>query len=108
MREEGRYPMLNRDVDSKNAYPDTMGEQTFISGMPVFDVAGEKIGAVSEHNLEGKYIVVLATAFADNALCIPLSAIKYDDDDGIHLNLTHDDLQSRSWDVPPAAMGGGH
>jgi uncharacterized protein (TIGR02271 family) len=80
--------------------PGNMAGQQFLEGTPVFDAAGEKVGSVSEHNVQGGYLVVHKGIFRKD-IHVPLSAIGRGDDDGVYLNMYKDELRDQSWDTPP-------
>lgn len=81
-----------------------MAGQQFVDGTPVFDAAGEKVGSVSEHNVQGGYLVVHKGIFRKD-IYVPLSAIGRGDDDGVYLNMYKDELKNQNWDYPPDFAG---
>jgi len=79
---------------------DTMGQQ-FVEGTPVFDAGGEKVGTVSEHNVQGGYLVVHKGWLFPKDVYVPLNVIQSNNADGIYLSLYKDDLSNQDWDNPP-------
>lgn len=82
-----------------------MSGQQYVEGTTVFDAAGEKVGTVSEHNIQGGYLVVHKGWLFPRDLYVPLSAVGRSDDDGIYLNMYKDELKNQDWDEPPASAG---
>jgi uncharacterized protein (TIGR02271 family) len=79
---------------------DTMGQQ-FVEGTPVFDAGGEKVGTVSEHNVQGGYLVVHKGWLFPKDVYVPLNVIQSNNADGIYLSMYKDDLANQNWDNPP-------
>jgi len=92
----------NQDVHM-NA--ETVGS-TFAEGTPVFDVNGDKVGAVAENATRGDYFVVRKGLIFTHDLYIPLNAVARSDMDGVYLNAGKDQIQSQGWDQPPTAATG--
>src|SRR5579863_3275585 len=80
------------------------GNQQFAEGTPVFDAGGEKVGTVSEHNVQGGYLVVRKGWLFPKDVYVPLNVIQSNNADGIYLSMYKDDLANQNWDDPP--MGG--
>ena len=80
------------------------GTQQFAEGTAVYDAGGEKIGAVSEHNVQGQYLVLHKGMFRKD-IYVPVSAVQRNDTDGIYLTVYKDDLANDPrYEQPP--MGG--
>ncbi len=79
---------------------DTMGQQ-FVEGTPVFDAGGEKVGTVSEHNVQGGYLVVHKGWLFPKDVYVPLNIIQSNNADGVYLSMYKDDLKNQNWDNPP-------
>ena len=79
----------------------SMGTQ-FIAGESVFDVAGEKIGSVSEESVHGRYLVVQKGWLFPKDIYIPLNAVERNDAEGVYVSLHKDDLSSGQYENPPA------
>ena len=78
-------------------------DQQFIEGEPVFDAAGDKIGAIHEYNAQEGYIVVQKGWLFPKDLYIPVDTVQRNDAEGIYLSLHKDDLDQHAYDEPPAA-----
>jgi uncharacterized protein (TIGR02271 family) len=76
-------------------------DQQFLEGTPVFDAAGEKVGTVSEHNVQGGYLVVHKGWLFPKDLYVPLNVVERADADGVYVQVYKDDMSSRGWDNPP-------
>ncbi len=83
----------------------SMGTQ-FIAGESVFDVAGEKIGSVSEESVHGRYLVVQKGWLFPKDIYIPLNAVARNDAEGVYVSLHKDDLSSSQYENPPADIDG--
>jgi len=83
----------------------SMGTQ-FIAGESVFDVAGEKIGSVSEESVHGRYLVVQKGWLFPKDIYIPLNAVERNDAEGVYVSLHKDDLSSSQYENPPADIDG--
>src|SRR5579859_4432166 len=89
--------------------PGTQGNlqsQQFIEGTPVFDAGGERVGAVSQYNPQGGYLLVQKGWLFHRDVYVPLGAIANQDANGVYLNLAKDDLANQNWDVPPVTEAG--
>lgn len=76
--------------------------QRIPEGTRVFDVNGAKVGTVDMFNAEGGYLVVRKGLIFPKDIYVPLQAITGSNQDGVRLNVTHDELFSGRWDQPPA------
>jgi hypothetical protein len=78
------------------------GGQSLVEGTAVFDVAGENVGTVSMQDPEAGCLVVQKGWFA-HELYVPFSYIVSQDESGLFLNLSKQDLNDDRWKVPPPA-----
>ena len=90
--------------DTNSTDAGMMSGQQYLEGTPVYDAAAEKVGTVSEHDIQGGYLVVHKGIFRKDVY-IPLSAIGRGDADGVYLNMYRDELSNQNWDNPPADAG---
>lgn len=74
---------------------DPRAEQ-ILPGTPVYDVAGEKIGAVDDAGFADGLLMMRPSSFFARRAAIPLDAIIRTDASGVHLSLTWNQLQRRS------------
>jgi hypothetical protein len=87
--------------------PSTMsGEQSTAilsvpAGATVYDVAGEKLGKVGGGIALGDYFRLERGLLFPHEYYVPKSAIARIDVDGVHLNVTKDDIKTSGWDQPP-------
>ncbi len=75
----------------------------FVEGMPVYDAGGDKVGTISEHNVQGRYLIAHKGWLFPQDVYIPLQAVASTDADGVYLNLYKDDILNQDWSNPPAA-----
>ena len=61
--------------------------QQFVAGTPVYNATGNKIGTVSDHGVQGSYLVVQKGRIFHQNVYAPLRAIRHSDERGIHLRL---------------------
>src|ERR1051326_3333891 len=80
------------------------GGQSLVEGTAVFDVAGENVGTVSMQDPEAGCLVVQKGWFA-HELYVPFSYIVSQDESGLFLNLSKQDLKDDRWKVPPPSSG---
>ena len=93
-------------LDNTNAAESgNMAGQQFVEGTPVLDAAGEKFGTVSEHNVQGGYLVVHKGWLFPRDVYVPLSAVGRSDAQGISLNMYKDELKNQNWENPPENAG---
>jgi len=78
-------------------------DQQFIEGTPVFDINGDKVGTVSEHNVQGRYVILHKGWLFPQDLYVPLDAVQRADVDGVYLSLDKDEIGQRDWTTPPPA-----
>lgn len=76
------------------------GGQSLVEGTAVFDVAGENVGTVSMQDPEAGCLVVQKGWFA-HELYVPFSYIVSQDESGLFLNLSKQDLKDDRWKVHP-------
>jgi uncharacterized protein (TIGR02271 family) len=81
----------------------TMNAQ-FMQGTSVLDVAGEKIGTVSEHGVQDGFLVIHYGLLNRHAY-IPLDVIQVTDLGRVYLSITMDAALSQDWQ--PASMRSG-
>jgi hypothetical protein len=72
--------------------------------MTVYDVNGEKIGAVSGYTTSGAYFKLEKGLIFHHDYYVPMSAVSRIDPDGVYLTVLKDDIKDRGWDNPP--LGG--
>jgi len=78
--------------------------QQFIEGEAVFDVDGDKVGAVHEYNAQEGYLVIQKGWLFPKDLYIPVDAVQRNDAEGVYLSLHKDDLEQHAYDEPPTAQ----
>lgn len=61
--------------------------QQFVAGTRVYNATGNRIGTVSEHGVQGNYLVVQKGRFFHQTVYVPLDAIRRTDERGIYLRL---------------------
>ncbi len=81
-------------------------DQQFIEGEAVFDVDGDKVGAVQEYNAREGYLVVQKGWLFPKDLYIPVDAIQRNDAEGVYLSLHKDDLAQHAYDEAPTDVAG--
>jgi uncharacterized protein (TIGR02271 family) len=74
-----------------------------VPGEPVYDVNGDKVGTVSEHDGQSTYFTAQRGIIFTHDLYVPMSAVTRADADGVYLNLAKDDISNQDWDNPPTA-----
>lgn len=77
-----------------------------IEGMPVYDMNGDKVGTISEHNPQPGCLVIHKGILFPKDLYIPLNAIQRSDADGVYLSLAKDDLSDDRYSNPPDTTAG--
>src|SRR5258708_9703712 len=102
MREtKGLRAMLdNQDQPQTSA---EQGEVQIVSGRPVFEAAGEKLGDVSEPDAGAGYLVVHKGFLFPKDIYVPASAIARKTTDGVFLKQDKRQIQDQGWDQPPAS-----
>ncbi|MGH2514553.1 MAG: DUF2382 domain-containing protein [Ktedonobacterales bacterium] len=90
--------------NTNNLSAGDMAGQQLVDGTPVFDAADEKVGSVSEHNIQGEYLVVHKGIFHKDVY-VPLSAVGRTDANGVYLNLYKDEMKNQNWENPPTGTG---
>ena len=68
-------------------------------GTTVFGSDGQKVGDVAE--IQSDYIVIEKGFIFTKDLFMPMTSIASQDADGIHLELTKDEVETRDWSTPP-------
>src|SRR5262245_22254534 len=102
--------MSTRDDDIRRNDPSAMGgystgnSQRIADGMTVYDVNGDKIGAVSGYTTSGNYFKLEKGMLFPRDYYVPMSAVSRLDPDGVYLTVQKDDIKDRGWDNPP--LGG--
>ena len=71
------------------------------AGATVYDVSGEKLGKVSGGIALGDYFRLEKGLIFPHEYYVPKSAIARIDADGVHLNVTKDDVKTSGWDQRP-------
>lgn len=92
--------MLDNTMNSSGMQGNLAG-QPILEGTTVYDAGGEKVGTVSDHNVQGGYVVVHKGWLFPKDVYVPLNAIGRTDADGVYLNMYKDDLKNQNWDTPP-------
>lgn len=67
----------------------------------VLDVAGEKVGTLSENHEEEGYLFVRAGVFFPHQLYVPIGAVLQHDENAITLRYTREEISDLHWDAPP-------
>jgi uncharacterized protein (TIGR02271 family) len=83
------------------------GEVPIVSGTPVFDAAGEKLGDVSEPDAGTGYLIVHKGFLFPKDIYVPESAIARKTTDGVFLNLDKRQIQDQGWSQPPTSASAG-
>ena len=81
----------------------TMNTQ-FMEGTPVLDVAGEKIGTVSEHGVQDGFLVIHHGLLKRTAY-IPLGVIQTSDPSRVYLSITKDAALNEDWQAASTHSG---
>jgi hypothetical protein len=95
-----------RQTDASN--PSAMGGEqssgdlSVPAGATVYDVSGEKLGKVSGGIALGDYFRLEKGLIFPHEYYVPKSAIARIDPDGVHLNVSKDDVKNSGWDQRPA------
>jgi uncharacterized protein (TIGR02271 family) len=79
------------------------GEVPIVSGTPVFDAAGEKLGDVSQPDAGAGYLVVHKGFLFPKDIYVPANAIARKTTDGVFLKLDKRQIQDQGWDQPPTS-----
>ena len=81
----------------------TMNTQ-FMEGTPVLDVAGEKIGTVSEHGVQDGFLVI-HRGLLNREAYIPLEVIQTSDPSRVYLSITKDAALNQDWQAASMHSG---
>src|SRR5438067_1428100 len=81
----------------------TMNTQ-FMEGTAVLDVAGEKIGAVSEHGVQDGFLVI-HHGILNRDVYIPLGVIQTSDPSCVYLSITRDAALNQDWQAASTHSG---
>jgi len=81
----------------------TMNTQ-FMEGTPVLDVAGEKIGTVSEHGVQDGFLVI-HRGLLNREAYIPLEVIQIADPSRVYLSITKDAALNQDWQAASMHSG---
>ena len=71
------------------------------AGATVYDVSGEKLGKVSGGIALWEYFRLEKGLIFPHEYYVPKSAIARIDADGVHLNVSKDDVKTSGWDQRP-------
>jgi hypothetical protein len=94
------YWMMNDQLDLAVREPPPL-EHALVSGMPIYDAVGARVGTVGECDVPGGYLVMpRGWRFAQD-LYIPLSAIGRFDPDALYLSVHQDQIAHQYWEHPP-------
>jgi uncharacterized protein (TIGR02271 family) len=100
--------MYNDQDTTGNVNTNAVGNGPMLEGMPVFDAAGEKVGTVSEHNVQGQYLVLHKGWLFPKDIYVPLNTVQRSDADGVYLSVYKDDLDTDAqYEQPPTSGMGG-
>jgi hypothetical protein len=101
--------MSNPEDQSRQQDPSALGGSqrsaslSVPAGATVYDVSGEKLGKVAGGIALWEYFRLEKGLLFHHDYYVPKSAIARIDPDGVHLNVTKDDIKNRGWDHPPTA-----
>ncbi len=99
--------MQNQDMNTQDrmdrADMGDVGNAQLVTGTPVDDANGDKVGDVSSYQDGDGYFVMTKGFFFPKDLYVPLNAITRATTDGVYLNLTKDQINNQNWDNPPSA-----
>src|SRR5215471_8023937 len=90
----------------KAQLPNDQGNAPIVSGTPVYDAAGDKIGDVVEHDPQSGQLILHKGWLFPRDVYVPTSAIQGMTTDGIYLSVTKDQVQSQHWESAPDQTGG--
>ena len=76
----------------------------FMEGTPVLDVAGEKIGTVSEHGVQDGFLVI-HHGLLNRDVYIPLGVIQASDPSCVYLSITKDAALNQDWQAASTHSG---
>jgi hypothetical protein len=99
--------MNNRDDETQRSDPSATGgaqanaSLSIPAGATVYDVSGAKLGKVGAGLALGDYFRLEKGLLFSQEYYIPKSAISRIDPDGVHLNVTKEDMKSSGWNNPP-------
>jgi hypothetical protein len=91
----------------KDQLQNDQGNAPIVSGTPVYDAAGDKIGDVVEHDPQSGQLILQKGWLFPRDVYVPTSAIQRMTTDGIYLSVTKDEVQSHNWESAPDQTGGG-
>jgi hypothetical protein len=77
--------------------------QSFVEGANVYDVASEKVGTVSGQDSQAGWLSIQQGWLFTHEVYVPLSLVVSQDDKGVFLNVSKDELKEERWKVPPTA-----
>ncbi len=81
-----------------------MTDRYFVPGTPVHDAHGAHLGDVGAHHTVDGYLDVMKGIFWQTNVSIPVGFIGRDDDNGVYLTITKDEVARHDWAQPPAAV----
>ena len=90
--------MAPEDASEANPY-----EQPVERGTLVFSLDGKEIGQASGQPSRSNYLAIEHNTISTADLYIPRTAIINRDEQGIHLNVTKDEIERMDWSTPPPA-----
>jgi hypothetical protein len=100
--------MSNPEDQSRQQDPSALGgSQSSASlsvpaGATVYDVSGEKLGKVAGGIALWEYFQLEKGLLFHHEYSVPKSAIARIDPDGVHLNVTKDEVKNSGWDHLPS------
>lgn len=105
VRSAEQYAWKGREMDTHAANENFTPEQMYpqvTQGTPIYGAEGDKVGVVGEELGRHNYLMAQKGWIFPKDLYIPLSAIRSAGPNGVHLNLTKDELQNDRYQQPPA------
>ena len=88
---------MYNDTQSQGGY-----NQSIAPGTTVYDVTGDKIGTVQRYDPQANMFMVEKGLIFKKDLYIPTNDIQRAANDGLHLDLSKDDLKGDRFTTPPA------
>ena len=79
----------------------TVDPSQLLAGADILDSSGELVGTLDASNSQKRYLSVLKGVFFTKGIFLPMSAVDHVSVNGVHLNLTRDELQDSRFASPP-------
>jgi hypothetical protein len=99
--------MNNRDDELQQSDPSALGggqasaSPSIPAGATIYDVSGEKLGKVGAGIALGDYFRLEKGLLFPHEYYVPKSAISLIDAEGVHLNVTKEEMKNSGWENPP-------